>query len=414
MQRSQFTRRTLIKTAAGVAVSALAVPYLGKNAFAAETIKLGSLMDGTGPLALEGHKMIQATEYAVEVLNKQGGLLGKKVDLIAFDTQSNNQLYTQYAQKLALEEKVDVVHGALTSASREAIRPIFGRSKTLYFYNTHYEGGVCDRNTFCIGTTPTQTVNHLVDYALKNVGKKIYVIAADYNYGHILSAWIKEFTAAGGGEIVAVDFFPLDVTNFSSAISRIQAAEPAVVLTAIVGANHAGFYRQWDAAGMKAKIPVVSAVFGLGDELNSVETSTTDGIVTCYGWYNSIENALTTEFMSGMKAKFGGDMNDLGELDSATYEGIMLWAEAVKQANSVERDKVIEALESGISYEGPSGVVTIDPVTHHTKRNAYLAVPKNKKWEILDTFVDQVSADTKGACDLMKAPRTNKQFTPQI
>ena len=58
------------------------------------------------------------------------------------------QLYTQFAQQAALKDKVAVVHGGITSASREVIRPVLDKFKTLYFYNTQYEGGVCDRNQF--------------------------------------------------------------------------------------------------------------------------------------------------------------------------------------------------------------------------------------------------------------------------
>ena len=80
------------------------------------------------------------------------------------------------------------------------------RFRTLYFYNTQYEGGVCDHNVFCTGTTPSQTVSHIVDYALKNWGKKAYIIAADYNYGHVTAAWMTKFMQDGGGSAVATDY----------------------------------------------------------------------------------------------------------------------------------------------------------------------------------------------------------------
>ncbi|GJD48571.1 hypothetical protein OPKNFCMD_1293 [Methylobacterium crusticola] len=414
MTHGTISRRGALRLGAGAAAGALATPFLARHGLAAEPIKLGSLLDGSGALGLEGKRMIETTEYAVDLINKAGGLLGRQIKLIAYDTQSNMQLYTQYAQQLALKEKVDVIQGGITSASREAIRPIFGRSKTLYFYNTQYEGGVCDRNVFCTGSTPAQTVNHIVDYGLKNWGKKAYIIAADYNYGHITASWMTKFMKDGGGSVLGTDFFPLDVTNFSSAISRIQQAQPDLVLSALVGANHSGFYRQWDAAGMKGKIPIASSVFGLGDELTTMDTSTTNGIVTCYGWYNDLPAPASQAFVKGMQAKFGADVTDLSELDTATYEGVMLWAEAVRKAGSVERDKVVEALESGLSIESPTGKVTMDPATHHTIRSTYLARPKDRKWEILASYPDQFPADTGGACDLLKNPRTNKQFTPDL
>ncbi len=414
MTHDPLTRRGALRLGTSLAAGALAAPCLSRVGRAAPPIKLGSLLDGSGALGLEGKRMIQTTEYAVGLLNASGGLLGRQIQLIAYDTQSSMQLYSQYAQQLALKDKVDVIQGGITSASREAIRPVFDRTKTLYFYNTQYEGGVCDRNVFCTGTTPAQTVEHVVAYALKTWGKKAYIIAADYNYGQITAKWMTKFTRDGGGSVAATDFFPLDVTDFASAISRIQQAQPAFVLSALVGANHSGFYRQWAAAGMAGKIPLASSVFGLGDELTAMDTATTNGIVTCFGYYRDLGTPASDAFIRGMQSKYGADVTDLGELDSATYEGIMLWAEGVKKAGSVAQPKVIAAMETGITIEGPSGSVKMDPATHHTIRNAYLARAENRKWQILQKFADQFPGDTGGACDLLKAPRTNRQFVPDI
>jgi hypothetical protein len=95
---------------------------------------------------------------------------------VTYDPQSNMSLYSQYATQLALKDKVAVVQGGITSASRETIRPIFHRFQTLYFYNTLYEGGVCDRNEISIGTTPAQTVEKLVPHVMNLWGKKVYTI----------------------------------------------------------------------------------------------------------------------------------------------------------------------------------------------------------------------------------------------
>ena len=92
----------------------------------------------------------------------------------------------------------------------------------------------------------------------------------------------------------------------------------------------------------------------------------------------------------------------------------MIWAEGVKKAGSVAQQKVIAALETGITIEGPSGKVTMDPQTHHTIRNAYLAKPKDRKWQIMETYPDQYPADTGGACDLIKNPRQTSSSTPSM
>ena len=123
-------------------------------------------------------------------------------------------------------------------------------------YNTQYEGGVCDRNCFCTGSTPAQNVDKLVPYGLKKFGKKIYTVAADYNYGQITAKWVKKFMRRGtAATVLQTDYFPLEVSDFGPAITKIQAAKPDFIMSALVGGNHISFYRQWAAAGMNKSIP---------------------------------------------------------------------------------------------------------------------------------------------------------------
>ncbi|HUN42822.1 MAG TPA: ABC transporter substrate-binding protein [Acetobacteraceae bacterium] len=307
-------RREILQSAAAVATTVLAAPFI-RRAEAAEPIKVGSLLDLSGPIGTSGQPMFDAIQLAVAEVNAAGGLLGRPIELINYNTQSTIQLYSQYAQQLALKDRVAVVHGGITSASREAIRPVFDRYRILYFYNVLYEGGVCDRDIFCTGTTPAQTVNKLVPYALKTWGKKVYILAADYNYGQITAKWMTKYTRDGGGTVQAVDFFPLDVTGFTAA---------------------------------------------------------------------------------------------------ATYEGFHLWAEGVKKANSIERMPVIKALETGLSFDGPSGKVTIDHATHHVIRNAYLGKAVDKTWDVIASYPNQPPSDTAAVCNLIKAPNTDKQFVIDV
>jgi urea transport system substrate-binding protein len=357
--------------------------------------------------------MVDALMYAIDELNAAGGLLGKKLKLVHYDTQSTISMYSQFAQELALKDKVDVVHGGITSASREAIRPTFDRYKILYFYNTLYEGGVCDRNTFCTGTTPAQTVEKLVPYAMGKSGKKAYIIAADYNYGQITAKWMKKYVQDNGGEILSTDFFPLDVTNFGPTVSKIQAAKPDLVLSALVGGNHTAFYRQWAAAGMKKQIPIASTTFGLVNEPETLDAAESDGVWGSYGYFEELTTAPSKKFVEALQKTYP-KIPYISELAAATYEGFYLWAAGVKAAGSLDRMKVIEALEGGVSFDGPSGKVVLDHATHHATRNAYLAVVKDKKWSVIETFEAQKPLDTAGVCDLVKNPRDNQQYVIKI
>ena len=402
-------RRFFIKSS-GATLAGTSSLVLPLSALAADEIGIGSIHDLSGGLDIYGKPMLDALTLAIEEQNAAGGLLGKKLKLFSYDPQSNMQMYAQFAQQAALKDKVVVVHGGITSASREVIRPVLNKNKTLYFYNTQYEGGVCDRGTFCTGVTPAQTVAKLVPYAMKKWGKKVYVIAADYNYGQITSQWVKKFTLDNGGSVASIDFFPLDVTNFGPTISKIEAAKPDMVVSALVGGAHMSFYRQWAAAGLTKKIPLASTTFAGGNEHIVLSAAETDGFLISYNYFQNLDTPANKAFKERFYARFGKDYPNITELAMGTYQGFKLWAAGVKKAGTLDQDKLTAALESGISYDGPSGKVSIDPATHHCVLNVSIAEVKNKQLNILQTFQQQAPTDTSAVCNLQKNPKDNQQY----
>jgi len=406
----KLDRRRVLKAAVAGTAAAMG-PWFIKDLHAADEIKVAGIHDASGGLDIYGRPMIDVLTLAVEEANASGGLLGKQLKLINYDPQSNIQYYTQYATEAATKEKVAVVHAGITSASREAIRPVLRRFNTLYFYNTLYEGGVCDRNCFCTGSTPAQTVEKLIPYAMKKFnGKKIYVLAADYNYGQITSKWVKKYTQENGGTIVQTDFFPLDVTDFGPTIKKIQAAKPDMVMSVLVGGAHISFYRQWAAAGMKKQIPMASTTFGVGNEHVVTTPEEHNGILAAYAYFQEVPSPANQAFIKKYEKRFGEKAAPLTELAMMTYHGFTLWTLAVKKAGTVDRMKVIEALETNMSVTGPAGKTTIDPATHHAILDVYLAEAQNKKFKVLESFSQQKPLDTAAVCDLIKNPNDNQQY----
>ncbi|MCA1177243.1 MULTISPECIES: ABC transporter substrate-binding protein [unclassified Pantoea] len=409
-----ISRRSFLQ---GSAVSALglAAGVAPKFTFAADSkdaIKVASILDLSGGLDIYGKPMSNAINLAADEINAAGGLLGRPLQIINYDAQSNMQLYAQYAQQAALKDKVAVVHGGITSASREVIRPVLDRFRSLYFYPAQYEGGVCDRNYFSSGSTPAQTVEKLVPYAMKKWGKKVYVLAADYNYGQIVSSWVKKSVRDNGGEVMTVEFFPLDVTDFGAAISKIQSAKPDMVWSALVGGAHISFYRQWHAAGMSGKIPIASTVFGGGNEHIILSPEESNGILVAANYMQEIPSAENKAFVDKFHARYG-DMY-ISDLAMGAYQGMLIWAEGVRKAGDIDRMKVIEALESGVTLTSPSGQLSVDPTTHHCSLDVHIAEVENHQMKILETFTNQAPVDTAMVCDLKKNPRDTKQYQIEL
>ena len=386
---------------------------LPRIVLAEDTIKLGSVLDTSGPFDAYGKPMDKALQLAVARINDGGGLLGKKIEVVSYDTQSDMALYTQYGQQLTRQDKVDVVHGGILSASREAIRQTMRKTKTLYFYNVLYEGGVCDRNIFINGVTPSQQVEALVPYAMGKSGKKVYILAADYNYGQITANWIQKFIAENDGETVGADFFPLDVSDFGSTIAKIQSARADLVIAPLVGGAHLSFFRQWAASGMKDRIPLASTTMGVGNEHKVLTPEEGNGIMVAYNYSQELDTPENAAFKAAWADAFNGDQS-MHEIAVSQYHGILTWAAGVDKAGSLERDAIIDALETGISIDGPGGKVTVDPKTHHAILDVHIMEIENQAMKLIETLPQRQPADTQAVCDLQANPDDNTQYEIQI
>ena len=153
----------------------------------------------------------------------------------------------------------------------------------------------------------------------------------------------------------STDFFPLDVTNFGPTIAKIQAAKPDIVMSVLVGGAHISFYRQWAASGMKKQIPMASTTFGLGNEQAVLTAGGRRRHHRHYGYFPSIETPENLDFIKRYEARFGKNAPGNIEMSAMTYQGFNLWADAVTKAGTIDRMKVIQALETGMSFVGPAG-----------------------------------------------------------
>ena len=409
------SRREVLRDGAAAGFGMSASMLLGRQAKAADDIAVGSILDATGPINIYGLPMIDATKFAVDAINQSGGVLGRKLRLIEADCQSNNQVYAQNALKLILDDKVSVLMGGITSASREAVRPVVDRYSAVYFYNEQYEGGVCDKLVFCTGVTPAQQLGVLVPWAAKQHGKRFYTLAADYNYGHISADWVKVYLKAAGGELSGEEFIPLDVVNFDSVIQRLQSAKPDVVMSLLVGGNHIAFYRQFAAAGLKEKMAIVSATFGLGNEQVVLKPQEAEGIVVIYPYFQELDNAVNKDWVAAWRKRFGANYTYITDSACTVWNGWHLWAMAVNKANSLDRDKVIAALETGLTFDSPEGHIRLDPKSHHVVHSVHLAKVNDKNgFAIMESFANVEPSDTMKVCDLIANPNEHKQYTPKF
>ncbi len=385
---------------------------LGTGAWADDDIKVGAIFDLTGGLNIYGIQQSQALHLAVDSINADGGVLGNQISVIENDAQSDLAKYTQYTNTLILRDQIDVLFAGLTSSSREAIRPVVRQKKVPYFYSALYEGGACDKQTFITGASASQQLSVLIDWAVKEYGPRIYIMAPDYNFGTISAHWVEYYAEQFGAEVLGADFLPLTVTDYSPTIQKIQAASPDFVVALPVGANQTGFLEQFAAAGLKDKMGIVSTNYGSGNQQVVVSPDAGEGIVASQEYFMWIDEPNNEPFMARWEEAYGLDEPIISEAVDV-WNAVHIWAAAVEVAGSTANDAVIAALEGGISFEGPNGTVSMQPASHHLRQNIYIVRGNREQaFDVIEKFEYVVPSFEDEVCDLIANPDIAEHFVP--
>ena len=402
-------RRSLLASAAALPLFSI----VGRNAaLGADPIKIGLLEDVSGDLAMMGLPKLHGSELAVEEINAKGGIMGRQIMLTHLDPQGDNARYQEFARRLLQRDKVDVLIGGITSASREAIRSIVDRQNALYFYTNQYEGGVCDGNMISVGAVPEQQLSTLLPWMVEKFGKRVYTIAADYNFGHLSAEWGRSILKPIGGQIVGEEFIPLGTSQFAQTIQNIQNAKPDWLYMLNVGAAQDSFFEQAMAAGLK--LPMGSPIkIMLGFEHKRFPPPALENMYASANWFEELDTPAAEAFKKRWHAKFPTEMyiNDMGY---NAYVAIYMYKMLVESAKSTKKDDIRKVIDKGgACLDAPEGEICIDPKSQHTSHHMRLISvdAKHQVHVVKDFGVIQPYWLGQVGCDLTKKD-PKEQFSP--
>ncbi len=383
--RRLFLQRTSLLTGM-IALGGGSYLYNPKGVWAASPIKVGIATDLTGAISWGGIPNSQVAKMTIDQINKNGGLLGRPLQMILADTATNEQLAVTKVRKLVTQDKVDVVFGGITSSMRNAIKDtIVNRGKTLYIYPQLYEGKECTPYLFCTGPTPAQQCDTFIPWLIRNGGKKFYLPSADYVWPHTLNAYARTVIVKNGGEVIGEEYFPVDHNEYSATVNKIMSSGVNVIFNTTIPPGVAAFFKQLNEAGFQKKGGRLACVYYDENALNITPAHEIEGLASCLDYFKAINDP----FGNQLQAEYGklfGDKNPFTAGSAATgmYRGIKLWEAAVKEAKSVKREPVAKALDHAKISDGPGGGCEMVPGTRHVKMNMYTAVSKGGKYEIVE------------------------------
>jgi ABC-type branched-subunit amino acid transport system substrate-binding protein len=360
-----------------------------ENAMKDSVIKVGVIADQTGPLSFIGIANANVARMVLDELNAKGGLLGRRLELYLEDSATIDSVAEAKATKLVEHDHVDVIFGGIYSSTRQAIKgPAVVKGKKLYIYPEQYEGQECDPLVFCTGPVPAQQVEPLIPWLMKRTGaKKFYLPSADYIWPHLLNKKAREVVTANGGTIVGEEYFPLDHADYGNTIEKILASGAEVVFNTTVPPGLTPFLEQLHASGFTKRGGKLVCTYFDENFLNMVPAALVEGLYGCLDYYQSVSDPFSRQLLARYETLFPGAAKFTGgSACSGLWRGMMLWAAAVTEAGSIERDAVIHALDHARITQGPGGPAEMVPGQHHLRMNMYIAQARDGRFDVVESL----------------------------
>jgi len=352
-------------------------PEAAKPAASGEPIRIGFSAAMSGGLGGLGSDQSRGGELAVEEIKT---LLGRPLEWVARDDKNDPGEATKQAEQLVANDKVSVLTGCVSAATTLAINQVAKRAQILYL-------GTCQTNnlndakkdfseyTFHFALSPWMNNQMVLPWIYDNLGKKMYVIAADYAWGNENLESIQKWLTTKNVQTVGQVKTPFPTADFTTFIPQIRATTPEVVVTVLPGADFTNFMKQASQFGLsketKLYAPVVDVPF---DQATGQEI-----IAGTHGGANfhfSLAEKLPTAkaFVEAFEKKFNTKPSGYA---SYQYNAIKAWAAAVEKAGSLDQKKIAENLK-GAKFDYSSGPAFIRQCDNQLFQTVHIMVGRKE------------------------------------
>jgi urea transport system substrate-binding protein len=336
---------------------------------AAPPIRIAALHSLSGTMAVSERPLVDALRLAVEEINAEGGLLGRRLELVVADGASDPARFASEAERLITQEQVSALFACWTSTCRKAVLPVVEQHNHLMVYPVQYEGLEQSPNILYTGASPNQQIIPGTLWAIENMGKRVYLLGSDYIFPRTANTIIRDLSAATKIEIVGERYTPLGANDFTGIVEEIRQLQPDVVLNTINGESNYAFLNALKTAGL-AHQPVISFSVAEGElaAMGSDEFSSEHYVVWSY--FQSLPGEANQLFIERFRQRFGVERVVSDPILTA-YMGVKLWANAVSELGTTDPLHINIELQRQ-SLTGPNGVFAIDAATRHLWRQVHI------------------------------------------
>lgn len=362
----------------------------GASASGAQTIKIGVLYSLSGVTSVSEKQLYDGTKLAIQQINTAGGINGRQIETVFADYASDPAKAADKARKLILDDKVAAIIGTCSSSARQAVKPVVEQYKSLLVYPQSYEGQEHSNNIVYVGCIPNQQAEIFVNWLLKNVGRKFFLIGCDFVYPQVENKLAKQYLASGGGTVVGEEYVPYGSTDFSSVLNKIKTSNPDIVYSELTGDSNVAFYKQYSSYGLPATIASLTTNETV---LKSIGASAAKNSYICVDYFKNVKNPVNEAFVKEYTEKIK-DGTEPTYAVMGGYNGAKFLAEALKKVKDPYNTQDVIAAFKGLSISSPSGTISIDPENNHA--HLYCRIGKvDDKGEINVLYESEKTIDPK-------------------
>ena len=367
----------------------MACMFLIGVAGAQDAIKIGLLAPLTGQAAADGLSVQNSVKLAVEKVNAEGGLMGKKVELITYDDRADGKEAVALARKLIEQDKVVAVVGGSYSTPSRAMAPIFQEEKipAVYAYAVHPDvtkaGNFNFRNGF-LGMVEGKAAAYTAVKLLK--AKKIALLISDNDFGRTLAEGFKMYIekyAKGAATITSVQAYPMQEKDFKAYLSKIKDENVDAIFSS-------GYYFQTgpvvkQAREMGIKAHIIGEEGADSPKFLEIAGKSAEGFVIVTNLNRDDKRAQVQNFLKTFESRYKIQPDMVG---ASAYDAFMIIVDGIKRAKSVKGPDIRATIATLKDFDGLTGQIKRFTPEGEVVKDVQVQTVKNGRFHFFNVVTD--------------------------
>lgn len=363
-------KQLLKKCGLAVAGAAMAGALTLGSAYASEPIKLGSVLSVTGPAAFLGDPELKTLQLYVEKINKEGGVIGRQIQLVHYDDGSDAGKANGFAKRLIEEDKVDLIVGGTTTGSTMSMVPLVEKAG-LPFVSLAGAVVIIEPVKKWVFKTP-HTDRMAAEKVFEDMKKRnltqVALLSETSGFGQSGKRETEAMAAKMGITLVANETYGPKDTDMSPQLTKIRNA-PGVQAVFVFGLGQGPAIVTKNYQQLGIKLPLYHAHGVASEEFIKLAGTAAEGVrlpaaALLIADKLDAKDPQKPVVMAYKKAYNERYKEDVSTFGGHAVDGLMIVVEAIKRAGSTDKAKVRDEIEKTRNFIGTAGKVNMSPTDH--------------------------------------------------